>query len=380
MTLRRARPGSNSRHMRPIRTGFDSAERAASGYKSPRNCPATERDMTSFVKNLLTSLNYEPALSAPTAAELGALNKLDERLAGFVQNGGGTRTAIQIQPGDCTVWDGNPRDQPGLNPESCRSLIESIANEGGNCIPVLVRLNGSDSERPYELLVGSRRRFAIDWLNHNGRPELRLNALIVDLSDEEAFRLADIENRERADITELDRARSYQNAVDRFYGGVQSRMAEALNLSNSQLSRLLALAQLPEEVVAAFATNEELRVRHSEVLTPLLRRADTYALIVTEALIIAEEQQLFARQSDRMIPAAAVLQRLKEAAVPRAPEPAQANAIMAGDMRVGSLRLGREGALQIDLAVAGETDLDALLGSLRAAILAARFVRSAATV
>ncbi len=301
-------------------------------------------------KNLLTSLNYEPALFVPTADELGALSKLDERLSGFVQNGGGTRTAIQIQPGDCMVWDGNPRDQPGLTPDSCRSLIESIANEGGNRIPVLVRLNGSDSERPYELLAGSRRRFAIDWLNHNGRPELRLNALIVDLSDEEAFRLADIENRERADITELDRARSYQNAVDRFYGGVQSRMAEALNLSNSQLSRLLSLAQLPEEVVAAFATNEELRVRHSEVLTPLLRRPETYTLIVAEALLIAEEQQLPRapeRSHDSLLPACC--RGSSDAAVPPAPEPAQANAIMAGDMRVGSLRLGREGGLQIDL-------------------------------
>ena len=328
--------------------------------------------MASFVRNILTSLTYEQDVPAQHGDQSGALSKLDERLAGFMPGSANTRTAIQIQPGDCIVWDGNPRDQPGLTPESCRSLIESIASEGGNRIPVLVRLTGANADRPYELLVGSRRRFAVDWLNHNGRPELRLNALIVDLSDEEAFRLADIENRERADITELDRARSYQNAVDRFYGGVQSRMADALNLSNSQLSRLLSLAQLPEEVVAAFATRDELRVRHSEVLTPLLRRIETHALVVAEALVIAEEQQGLAGQGERMIPAATVLQRLKDAAAPRPAETAQGDAIFAGNARVGRVRTGKAGELLVDLAIAEDMNLDLVLRALRETVQAAR--------
>ncbi|HWJ71521.1 MAG TPA: ParB/RepB/Spo0J family partition protein [Sphingobium sp.] len=330
--------------------------------------------MASFVRQILTSLTYEPSASDMVPARDGeALSKLEQRLTSFVEQGTGTRATISIQPGDCMVWDGNPRDQPGLNPDSCRSLIDSIATEGGNRIPVLVRLAKPEAEAPYELLVGSRRRFAIDWLNHNGRSELRLNALVVDLSDEEAFRLADIENRERADITELDRARSYQSAVDRFYGGVQSRMAESLNLSNSQLSRLLGLAQLPAEVVAAFATKEELRVRHSEVLTPLLRRADTRACVIAEALVIGEEQQRLAREDERMLPAATVLQRLKEAATPSRPAELNGEAvIMAAGAAVGRVRTSRTGELQIDLTVAETADVEALLASLREAILTGR--------
>ncbi|CCA90404.1 chromosome partitioning protein, ParB family (plasmid) [Novosphingobium sp. PP1Y] len=175
--------------------------------------------MAGFLRDILTTLSYEPAAADQIPADGAALSRLDQRLAGFVQNSGQNRSAITIRPNDCSVWDGNPRDQPGLTSENCRSLIESIAQEDGNRIPVLVRRNPPGSDAPYELIVGSRRRFSVDWLNHNGRPEIRLNALVVDLSDEEAFRLADIENREREDITELDRARSYQNAVDRFYGG-----------------------------------------------------------------------------------------------------------------------------------------------------------------
>ncbi|MFC0204675.1 ParB/RepB/Spo0J family partition protein [Novosphingobium soli] len=327
--------------------------------------------MGNFVRDILTTLSYEPEPREVLHAEGEALSRLDQRLAGMVQGAGRSRTAISIRPADCSVWDGNPRDVPGLSVESCRSLIESIAQEDGNRIPVLVRHNPPEAEQPYQLLVGSRRRFAVDWLNHNGRPEIRLNAMIVDLSDEEAFRLADIENRERQDITELDRARSYQAAVDRFYNGVQSRMAEALNLSNSQLSRLLALAQMPDEVVEAFATREELRVRHSEVLTPLLRRPEQRERLIFAARAIGQDQQRRAATGERMIPAAAVLTRLKQAAQEGTPARNSETPLVLEEERVGRLRPVRDG-LTLDLTVGRDTDLDRLLALVRSAVLEAR--------
>jgi ParB family chromosome partitioning protein len=328
--------------------------------------------MASFVRDILTTLSYEPNPQQLSGDGAAALSKLDERLAGFVHGGGNrARTAVSIRPGDCSVWDGNPRDVPRLTAENCRSLIDSIAREDGNRIPVLVRLNPPGSERPYELLVGSRRRFAIEWLNNNGRPEIRLNAAIVELSDEEAFRLADIENREREDITELDRARSYQNAVDRFYAGVQSRMAEALSLSNSQLSRLLALAQMPDEVVAAFATREELRVRHSEVLMPILRRPEPRERVIAAAKQICGEQYRLAAEGKRLIPAATVLLRLKQAGHAGTRKAGQERAIMLGADKVGSVRRGRSG-LSVELTVDDAADIDALLAGLKAMLLEGR--------
>lgn len=326
--------------------------------------------MAGFVRDILTTLSYEPDPAEATRAEGAELSRLDQRLAGFVQ-GNGRRAAITIRPGDCSVWDGNPRDVPGLSADSCRTLIESIAQEDGNRIPVLVRTNPPGSELPYELLVGSRRRFSVNWLNHNGRPEIRLNAMVVDLSDEEAFRLADIENRERQDITELDRARSYQGAVDRFYGGVQSRMAEALNLSNSQLSRLLSLAQMPDEVVDAFATREELRVRHSEVLTPLLRRPEQRERLLIAARGVGQEQQRLAASGDRMIPAANVLTRLKQAALDGGTSRPQDVHIVVGADRVGRIKPSRDG-VTVELAVGQDADIDRILSALRLAILDSR--------
>lgn len=327
--------------------------------------------MGGFVRDILTTLSYEPDPAEASRAEGEELSRLDQRLAGFVQGSARGRTAISIRPSDCSVWDGNPRDVPGLTADSCRTLIESIAQEDGNRIPVLVRHNAPGADHPYELLVGSRRRFSVDWLNHNGRPEIRLNAMIVDLSDEEAFRLADIENRERQDITELDRARSYQNAVDRFYGGVQSRMAEALNLSNSQLSRLLSLAQMPDEVVDAFATRDELRVRHSEVLTPLLRRPEQRDRLIVAARAIAKEQERLASTGERMVPAANVLARLKQAAT-------EGETGRSGDVpltldgeRIGRVKLTKEGH-GVELLVSADADIDRLLQIVRAALVDSR--------
>lgn len=325
--------------------------------------------MGNFVRDILTTLSYEPDPDRSLAGEGEELSRLDQRLSGF-GHGNGRRAAISIRPGDCSVWDGNPRDVPNLSYESCRSLIESIAQEDGNRIPVLLRRNPPGSDVPYELLVGSRRRFATDWLNHNGRPEIRLSALVVEMTDEEAFRLADIENREREDITELDRARSYQSAVDRFYGGVQSRMAEALSLSNSQLSRLLSLAQMPDDVVNAFATKEELRVRHSEVLTPLLRRPEQRVRVLTAARAIGEEQQRLASAGERMIPAATVLARLREATRGESRRAVETPLLLDG-VPVGSVKAARDG-LALQLQVASDVDLDALLAIVRDAMAAER--------
>lgn len=328
--------------------------------------------MVALIREMMATLSRDGKIGRAAMVEQEALGRLDDRLTSFAEARIDSRAPMLISPGECVVWDGNPRDQPGLNPDSCRSLIESIAAEGGNRIPVLVRLNPGVSEQPYQLLVGSRRRFAIDWLNHNGRPELRLNALLVELSDEEAFRLADIENRERADICELDRARSYQQAVDRFYGGVQSRMAQALGLSNSQLSRLLALAQLPEEVIQAFATKEDLKVRYSELLTPLLRRNEQRADVIAEARIIATEQQARATGDGPMLPSATVLSRLRQAAA-RRPRDMGEIAILAGGDRIGRARVAK-GAVMLDVSVANDADLDALFATLRETIAAARAV------
>ena len=78
---------------------------------------------------------------------------------------------------------------------------------------------------------------------------------IQKLDDESAFRLADLENRTRKDVSEIERARNYAWALDAHYGGTQARMAERLKLSKGWLSKMLTVAQIPDGIIAAFASH-----------------------------------------------------------------------------------------------------------------------------
>lgn len=321
------------------------------------------------VRDVLNTLTQKPGAAAARDSE--ALAHLDDRLSGLASSGGAAQCALSIRPGDCATWAGNAIGGMGPTPDNCRELIDAIAEEGGNLIPVVVRPRPVGSDRPYELLVGNRRRFAVEWLNRNGRPEIRLNALVVDLSDEEAFRLADIENQPREDIAELDRARGYRRALELYYDGVQSRMADALRLSNSQLSRMLSLAELPPEIVNAFASTDELRVRHSEILAPLLRRPEHRDAIIEEALKIGAEQERLCATGDKLIPAAAVLARLREAGTDAPAPAATLSATEAYAQELGTIE-AFPGGIAVELIVPEFANLDEVLDRLKQALIEAR--------
>jgi ParB family chromosome partitioning protein len=149
-------------------------------------------------------------------------------------------------------------------------------------------------------------------------------------------------------------------------------MAEALGLSNSQLSRLLSLAQMPDDVVNAFATREDLRVRHSEVLTPLLRRSEQRELVLVAANEVSAEQQLRAGRNERMIPAAAVLARLRQAAVTEIVEADRGRSILVDGEPIGRVKPLKSGGLAVELTLAAGASLEDVLVELRDAIDLAR--------
>src|SRR3546814_18348534 len=86
--------------------------------------------MARFIRDILATLSHEPAGRGP--ADQQALRRPDQRLAPFADTGAGSRGTISIQPDECSVWDGNPRHQPGLRADGCGSLIDSVARCAGN--------------------------------------------------------------------------------------------------------------------------------------------------------------------------------------------------------------------------------------------------------
>jgi ParB family chromosome partitioning protein len=215
-------------------------------------------------------------------------NNVIQRLAS-----GQTKQVIQsrVDPARCRIWPGNARRYELLTYEACEELIESIIVEGGQKMPAIVRRLKDDPDHDYEVIAGSRRHWAVTWLRANNYPDMAFLVQPEIITDEAAFRLADLENRVRDDISAYERALNYQHALHAYYGGHASRMAERLNLSKGMLSKMLALARLPAEIVAAFALLSDIAVRQWYPLMDALDDQEIKERAVAAARGLAEEQE-----------------------------------------------------------------------------------------
>jgi len=213
----------------------------------------------------------------------GRENRLSELASGSVV----TRTHELVDPARCRMWEGHNRDYALLTEERCADLIESIKAQGRQEMPAIVRRIRDDPAYDFEVICGARRHWSISWLRTHNYPDFRFLIDVRSLSDEEAFRLADIENRARDDLSDLERARDYLRALGVYYEGRQNVMAERINVTESWLSRYLDLARLPSELMVAFPNGQDLRIKHVTALKPLLKPDDRKERVFAEAARIA---------------------------------------------------------------------------------------------
>ena len=254
---------------------------------------------------------------APSSERTGARflkrsTTIGERMSGERQE----KTLHLVDPARCRMWERHNRDYALLTEENCRDLIDGIKAQGQQEFPAIVRrLEGEEYD--FEVICGARRHFSVSWLRANNYPQFRYLVEVRDLTDEEAFRLADIENRDREDISDYERAVDYAEAIKLYYGGAQKAMAERLEVSPPWLSRYLTLAKMPEEILNAFASKRDIRERHARALKPLLGNPEQAQAILEEAAFLAKTQQKAAQGQGGYVEAAEVFRRLKAAAKPK---------------------------------------------------------------
>lgn len=198
-----------------------------------------------------------------------------------------------VDPERCRPWRMHNRDLDHLNEDSCRDLIDSFLSAKKQRIPAIVRRLKDDPNFDFEIIAGVRRWWTVKWLRAHHHPEFEYLVTIQSVTDEEAFRVSDVENRSRKDISDWERAKEYTVALAEFYEGSQSQMAEHLNLSKSWLSRLLDVARLPEPVVAAFSDTHDITVRVARDIKPLT--GDPKAL--ANRIVSLPERELITRQN-----------------------------------------------------------------------------------
>lgn len=315
--------------------------------------------------------------SKPAAARLpprtGILQARDNTLAQIARGAAVTRTHELVDPARCRIWEQHNRDYAALNTTNCADLIESFKAQGRQEMPAIVRRLAGDPQHDFEVICGARRHWTAAWMRANNYPEFRFLIEPRQLTDEEAFRLADLENRSRRDLSDYERACDYARALERYYLGSQQRMAERLEVSASWLSRFLELAKLPDEVVRAFASPGELRISHAASLAPLLNVPVKRNAILAEASAVTAEQARLRDEGKPGLSAAAVVGRLvKSNATPTKKPKAPMEYVVRADDGAVLLRAVRaargEGALTISVPAPRKVTTRALMSAVEEAL------------
>lgn len=157
------------------------------------------------------------------------------------------RSIVAVNPFRCRMWAFHDRLEEHINAETCRAEIESFEKRG-QLVPALGRRIHGDPKFDVELIYGARRLFVARHLNAQLLVEMR------PMSDLEAIVAIDIENRHRMDVSPYERGLSFAQWLRAGYFASQDDIARALQISASQVSRLLRLARLPSVILSAFGS------------------------------------------------------------------------------------------------------------------------------
>lgn len=206
------------------------------------------------------------------------------------------------------------KDQPrkSFKAEELAELTDSI-KQNGILQPLLVR----KKDNYYEIVAGERRYQAALAAGLTEVP-----VVIRDISDDDVFKLALIENLQRSDLTPLEEARGYKQLIKE-KGLTQEELAKILSKSRSAITNTIRLLDLPTEVqelvdegklsagharailavpseegrvkLAQKVVDERLSVRQTESLAPLFSVTES-----TERAVRVPTPQSFKRAARQM--------------------------------------------------------------------------------
>lgn len=130
---------------------------------------------------------------------------------------------------------GQPRKN--FDEESMEELTDSI-RQNGVLQPILVRKKG----QKYEIVAGERRYQASKRAGLETIP-----VVIRDISDDDVFKLALIENLQRSDLDPIEEAQGFKTLIEKS-GMTQAELGKAVSKSRPAIANALRLLDLPEEV------------------------------------------------------------------------------------------------------------------------------------
>ncbi len=150
--------------------------------------------------------------------------------------------------------------QPRLdfNEEEIKGLAESIKNQG-LLQPVVVR----KKEEIYQIISGERRFRAFYFLKRDVVPCIVKNSV----SDREMLELSLIENIQREELNEIEKAIAYQKLLLE-YNYTHEQLSDQIGKSRTVITNSLRLLNLPEEI-QILVRNSSISMGHARALLSL---------------------------------------------------------------------------------------------------------------
>lgn len=248
------------------------------------------KDRLAMLKTPATSVTKDPVQEQPNTSSVTRSGGVGRRSLLATQDNplgrmaSGKQRVVQTfleDPKRVRLWDGHNRDYERLSENRCQDLIDSFKRVGKQEFPAIVRKREQSDE--YELICGARRHWTASYLGWELLVEVR------ELTDRQAFILQDIENRDREDVSDFERAQDYLTALPKYFENNQSRMAKFLEIDKSNFGKLLDLTKVPEAIVSAYADIRELKAHHGSVIKQLLDDAAAKRRVLDRAIELSEK-------------------------------------------------------------------------------------------
>ena len=154
-----------------------------------------------------------------------------------------------------------------FNEEALKELSESIKSHGV-IQPIIVRKLGDK----YEIIAGERRYKATAMAGLTKIP-----AIIRNLDDKEASKVALLENLQRKDLSAIEEARTYQKILE-IDNITQEELGKSMGKSQASIANKMRLLGLPDEIQEALL-HDKISERHARSLLNLQTPEDQIKML-----------------------------------------------------------------------------------------------------
>ena len=180
------------------------------------------------------------------------------------------------------IEPGKYQPRQKIDAEELASLTESI-KEKGVLQPIIVKFNNIIHK--YEIIAGERRYRA-----STAAGLVRIPAIILDVSDQEAYEIALIENIQRENLNAMEEAQAIDKLI-RKYSCSQEEAASKLGKSRTHIANMLRLLKLPEQI-KQMLSNDELSMGHARALINKDNALELAQDIVNNNLSVRDAEKL----------------------------------------------------------------------------------------